>query len=312
MSSVPFAASLARRIAVPGHAPEDVVVDHEGYLLTGVDDGRILRVQPDTGAVQLLGHTGGRPLGLEVCPDGSVLVCDSLKGLLTLNPATGELRTLVREVDGRPLVFCSNVVRASDGTIYFSESTQRYDIHRWRHDMVEGVPTGRLFRRDVHGHVETLLDGLYFANGVALAPDESWLIVAESGGRRLRRVWLKGVRFGQSEIFREELPGYPDNISMSRNGLLWVSVAAPANPALDLALRLPLLVRKLVARLPEAVQPKPERTAWVMAFDAEGQVVHELRWNDADYGMVTGVCEHEGRVYMSSLAEAALLSCALA
>jgi len=33
-------------IPVPGNAPEDVVVDADGNIWTGVDDGRIVRISP--------------------------------------------------------------------------------------------------------------------------------------------------------------------------------------------------------------------------------------------------------------------------
>ena len=36
-----------RRVEVPGVGPEDVVVDAEGRVLTGLVDGRILRITPD-------------------------------------------------------------------------------------------------------------------------------------------------------------------------------------------------------------------------------------------------------------------------
>jgi hypothetical protein len=47
----------------------------------------------------------------------------------------------VHEYAGRPLAFCSNVVAAQDGTIYFSVSSTRYTIHDWRRDIVENLPT---------------------------------------------------------------------------------------------------------------------------------------------------------------------------
>jgi hypothetical protein len=37
-------------IPVNGHGPEDVVVDGEGRIYAGVDDGRILRLSPTAGA----------------------------------------------------------------------------------------------------------------------------------------------------------------------------------------------------------------------------------------------------------------------
>jgi sugar lactone lactonase YvrE len=202
--------STYRLIDLPGQGPEDVVVDGNGFVLTGLNDGRILRVDADTGRAEVLVSTDGRPLGLEVLPDGRILICDSPKGLLLFDPATSELKTLVQEDRGQTLPFCSNVVAAPDGTIYFSVSTMRYTIHGWRKDIVENVPTGRLYRLSAAGHLEKLMDGILFANGVALAPDGSHVVLAETGKCRLHRYWLKGPKAGKSDILCV-LPGYPDN-----------------------------------------------------------------------------------------------------
>jgi hypothetical protein len=58
--------STYRLIDLPGQGPEDVVVDGNGFVLTGLNDGRILRVDADTGRVEVLVSTDGRPL--EQCP----------------------------------------------------------------------------------------------------------------------------------------------------------------------------------------------------------------------------------------------------
>jgi sugar lactone lactonase YvrE len=296
-----------RLISLPGEGPEDVVVDHQGRLIVGVNDGRVLRVDPLNGAVQELVNTGGRPLGLEVLPNGHILICDSPKGLLELDPSNGQIRSLVSEFAGQPLPFCSNVVAAKDGTIYFSMSTERYTIHDWRKDIVENLPTGGLFRRHPNGRVERLLDRLLFANGLALARDESWIVVAETGRYRLHRFWLKGPKAGKSEVFAE-LPGFPDNCSMSADGLVWVAIAAPRNPAVEKVHRMPMLVRKIVARLPPALQPKPQKVAWAMAFDGNANVVHDYCWRNGEYGMCTGVCQRGSTMYLSSLAERSILA----
>src|SRR6266545_3467865 len=78
-----------RLIEVGGTGPEDVVVDHDGWVVTGVADGRLLRIDPRTGLVEPLGSTGGRPLGVELLPDGRLLVCDARRGLLAVAPSTG-------------------------------------------------------------------------------------------------------------------------------------------------------------------------------------------------------------------------------
>ena len=296
-----------RLIPLPGSGPEDVVIDAQSRLVAGVEDGRVLRIEPLTGAVQVLARLEGRPLGLEILPDGMILACVSPGGVVQIDPADGAVTPLITSFEGKPLPFCSNVVAASDGSIFVSTSSARYTFPQWRLDIVEHIPTGVLLRRHPDGRVEKLLDGLQFGNGLVLARDESFVIVAETNAARLLRYWLKGQRAGQHEVFAE-LPGYPDNLSMGADGLIWVALASSRNALLDKIHKLPLLLRKLVARLPEMLQPAPEKIAWAMALDADGHIVHDCCWNDGRYSMVTSVCQHRGTVYLGSMLEPALLA----
>src|SRR6202044_1721140 len=90
-------------VGVPGTAPEDVVSDADGNIWTGVEDGRIVRISPDDGSVQVVADTGGRPLGLAVAHYVRLLICAGHRGLLRYDPATGAIETLVAEVAGRKL-----------------------------------------------------------------------------------------------------------------------------------------------------------------------------------------------------------------
>ncbi len=293
---------VARRLATGGHGPEDVVFDARGRVLAGLEGGRIVALDPATGAREELGTTGGRPLGLEPCPDGTVLVADHDRGLLRVSPG-GAVEVLVDTVDGDRLTFASNVVQGPDGTIWFTTSTSRWDLAHYRGDMLEHSGTGRLVRRDPDGTVTTVLAGLDFANGVVLAPDGSHLLVAETSGYRVLRHWLAGPQAGRTEPFVENLPGFPDNMSLGSDGLLWVAMAAPRNALLDRLLALPGFLRVVVWNLPEAVQPKAAPIAWVMAFDLDGTVVHDRRTADGSYGFVTGVAERDGTLALASLQE---------
>ena len=131
-------------IPLPGEGPEDVVVGSDGLIYTGLLDGRILAVAPRDGAVREVAKTGGRPLGLEATTDGRLLICDSPKGLLELDLKTGALKTLVTHDGAEPLIFCSNVVAAPDGDLFFTISSMRYNFHDWTIDFIENVPTGRV------------------------------------------------------------------------------------------------------------------------------------------------------------------------
>lgn len=295
-----------RVVPVPGRGAEDVVVDDSGMVWTGTEDGSIFRVRPDGNRVDRVAHTGGRPLGLELLPDGRLLVADAHEGLLAVDPAGGGIERLVDTVDGRRMVFCNNAAVASNGDVWFSDSSTRFPIESWKDDIVQHTCTGRLLCRRTDGSVEVHLDGLAFANGVALAPGESWVAVAETGRRTVVRLWLAGERAGQRELLCDDLPGYPDNISLGSDGLVWVTIASPRDPLVEMLQRAPLGLRRAATRLPEAVQPKPKRAARVQAYDAHGALVHDLDADASDYHMVTGVREHDGRVWLGSLVEPAI------
>src|SRR3954469_25950315 len=175
---------------VPGGGAEDVLVDPDGWVYTGTEEGTVFRVHPSGRRIEQVGDTGGRPLGLESLPDGRILVCDAHRGLLALDPATGDLETLLTEVDGERLLFCNNAAVTADGTIWFTDSSRVWPVEEWMSDLIEHTCTGRLFRRTPDGSVTTVLDGLCFANGVALTSEADAVLVAETGTRTIRRVHL--------------------------------------------------------------------------------------------------------------------------
>jgi len=299
-------------VAVPGNAPEDVVVDADGQLWTGVDDGRIVRIPPDGSDPVVVATTDGRPLGLHVARDGRILVCTSPGGLLALDPGNGMLETLVAEVDGRPLKFCSNVTELTDGTIYFTESTSAFTYEHFKGAAFEARPRGSLFRRDPDGTVLTAAPGLYFANGVTPTADGSALVFAETLGRALSKYWLSGPRAGTVTPLRANLPGLPDNLSTGADGRIWCALVSPVNKAADRLATSPPLLRKLLWKLPDRLQPQIKPEVWAVAFDPDsGDVVAGLRTEHPSFGMVTGLVEAGGRLWMGCIGAPAVAHCAI-
>lgn len=77
--------------------------------------------------------------------------------------------------------FANDLVEASDGTVYFSDTSTRFDSDNWFLDHLESRFTGRLLKYDPRaGETSVVLDGLGFANGVALSHDEAFLVICES------------------------------------------------------------------------------------------------------------------------------------
>jgi sugar lactone lactonase YvrE len=284
-------------IAVPGYGAEDVVVAPDGFVYTGTEDGVLHRVDPGDGRVAAVAATGGRPLGIELLAGGRLLVCDARRGLLGVDPSDGA----IEELTGG-MLFCNNAAVAADGTIYFTDSSTVHPIDEWKAEVVEVTRTGRLLRRTPDGTVTTLRDGLAFANGVALADDESFVAVAETATRAVARHWLTG----RDDFLVEDLPGYPDNISRGSDGLIWVTIASPRDPLVERLQRGPKWIRRQVTKIPASLQPAPKRTVRVQAYDNHGRLVHDLSADSTHFHMATGVREHHGRIWLGSLHEPAV------
>jgi sugar lactone lactonase YvrE len=291
-----------RLVDVGGEAPEDVLVDSAGRVYAGLADGRIVRVPADGGPVETVARTSGRPLGLEFLGTDELVVCASDAGLLAVTLADGRVRTLTDRVEGSRLGACNNAAVAGDGTVYFTDSSTRFPIPRWRADLVQRSRTGRLLRRDPSGTVTELLGGLEFSNGVALAADASYVAVAETALCRVHRVWLTGPLAGRSELFVDELPGYPDNISLGSDGLIWIALPSPRTALLTRVQRLPTPARALARRIPERLQPTPDPRVAVVAVDDDGRVVHHLSGEVPGFRLLTGVREAAGTLWFGSLA----------
>lgn len=288
-------------VALPGRGAEDVVLDDAGRVLGGIEDGRIVRLTPATGTVETLADTGGRPLGLELLPDGSLIVCDSFRGLLHVDLDTGTVSTLVADNGGRPMTFCSNAVAARDGSIYFSESSTRVHVSHYTADVLEHSRTGRVSRLRPDGSVQILAEDLRFANGLVLAADESWLAVAETAGYCITRLWLTGERAGTREPIVANLPGFPDNMSRGSDGLIWVALETPRNALLDFMLPRAPILRRIAWSLPDALRPHETRTVWVQAYTDDGRLVHDLQTEHDDFFLATGLVERDGVVWVGSL-----------
>jgi hypothetical protein len=227
-----------------------------------------------------------------------------------MDPGSGTFETLVEEVDGRKLQFCSNVTELADGTIYFTESTSAFTYEHFKGAVLEARPRGSLFRRDPDGTVLTVVPGLYFANGVTPTADGSALVFAETLGRRLSKFWLSGERAGTVTPLAVNLPGHPDNISTGADGLIWVALVSPVNVAADwLAPRTPVL-RKLLWKLPDRLQPQIKPEVWAVAFDPDsGEPVAGLHTEHPSFGMVTGLVEAHGKLWMGSIGFPAVAHC---
>jgi sugar lactone lactonase YvrE len=296
--------ALVERLGVGiGVGPEDVAVDSQGRIYGGVEDGRILRFQPDGSQPEVFADTGGRPLGLHFDAASNLVVADAYKGLLSIAP-DGSITALSTEQGGVAFGLADDVDIAADGTIFFSDATFKFSVTEDVLDLMEHRPNGRLLAYDPRTQTTRLvLDKLYFANGVAVSPDQSFVLVVETVKYRVQRYWLTGSRQGESEVFIDNLPGFPDGVSSNGRDTFWLALVSPRKPDVDAVLLPNPFLRKIIVRLPEALLPAAENYGFVLGLDMEGRVVHNLQDPSASYAQITSVQEHEGMLYLGSLVE---------
>ena len=282
--------------------PEALVLDAQGFLISGLHDGRIIRTAPDSPTLEVLANTGGRPLGLAFHPDGRLIVADGVKGLLALD-ANRQLTPLSSAANGVPFGFTNDVsIDASGRYGYFSDASRRWGYGQDAEAVIEHGGDGRLLRYDFsNGTTEVLLDRLQFANGVTLGPDENYVLVNETGAYRISRYWLKGERAGTHDLFIDNLPGLPDNLSFNGQDRFWVALYSPRNPLLDSFAGYPTLRKVMVRAL--MVVPKPiERNAFVLGLDTEGKVIANLQdGSPGNYSPITTAREYGDWLYLGSL-----------
>ncbi|EFV12790.1 SMP-30/gluconolactonase/LRE family protein [Segniliparus rugosus] len=299
-----------RLAPLPGKGPEDVAIGPDGTVYTGLADGRIVALPPDQPSAPprvVARIEGDRPYGVEMHGDGELVVCAASAGALVVDIRTGSVAPLASSFAGRPFLTCNNSAVASDGTVYFSESSQVHTIARYLVDLVQSTRTGRLFRKPPGGAVELLCEGIDFANGVALAPDERSVFVAETATGRVRRVWLEGPDQGKDEVFADGLPGYPDNLASAPDGGVWVAVPSKRDPLLEALRSAPKPVQAIIRAVPpKAGELLARGETAAVKLAADGKVVREVRVKERGFQTLTGMREHEGELWCGSLYSPAL------
>jgi sugar lactone lactonase YvrE len=301
--------------------PEDLAISADGASLyaSSFGDGRVVRIDLNAAGdhrVQEHARTGGSPVDLLLRSDGSLLLCDWSCGLLEIAP-DGEVKTLLElgtPIDGRPFVRPDGVSQSADGTIYISEGSARPGIWNGVFEALEAGLYGRVVALDPGtGKARTVLDGLSFANGNAIEPAGSYLLVADQYRYRIARLWIAGPQAGRCDTFAANLPGLPHNIHYDSDGLLWVGLYQGRSSTLDRISPRPRL-KSLLAKLPASAIAGPERVkeghpgrGAVIALDAHGHPVHYLAGPPARIDTISGVVRHGNDLYIGTLTGDAIL-----
>jgi sugar lactone lactonase YvrE len=156
-----------------------------------------------------------------------------------------------------------------------------------------------------------VMSGLCFPNGLALSADASKLFIAETGVYRIWKVDVAAQALDagalsrnplsqQATVILADLPGFPDNLTRSEDGRLWVGLSKPRSAVIDDMSSHPRL-RAMSLRLPRALLPVPKAYGHVIAFDEDGRVIADLQDPSGRIPETSGATLHDGRLYVHSL-----------
>lgn len=285
--------------------PEDIAYDGDARVIyTSCDDGWIKRVTLPTKSaadakVESWVHVGGRPLGLAFTPDKELIVAESNKGLMKVN-RDKEIELLTNEADGLMFRLTDGVDVAENGMIYFTDASYKYNLQHHMFDILEGRPYGRLLSFDpLTRKTQVLLRDLYFANGVAVSPQQDSVVFCETSLRRCRKYYIEGDKKGSVEDFVDRLPGYPDNIRYDGEGKFWIALVTGKTFAWDSIMRYPS-IRKTTAILAKHMPvPHMQREAGPVAVNLDGEMIS--RYSDSGMAFITVGVKIEEYLYYGSL-----------
>lgn len=289
------------------YGAEDIVFDKAGNLYCGVhvgeqdfSDGKILKISP-SGVIEIFYDAGSWVAGLHFDGDSNLIALSHREGLISISPEK-EVKVLAQtDENGRPFLIPNGLEIATDGSIYFSNSSHEsaYNIKYGRKLILELKPNGGLHRYNPKsGTVTTLIDGTYFGNGVVLSQNEDYLLITETTQYRILRYWLKGEKTGETEVWIDNLPGFPNGISRREDGSYWLGFTTKRNDALDNIHPKPGM-KRFVYALPGFMQPKQEKYGMVLNISDDGAILSTLFDTSGEVVPEAGaVKEHGGHLFL--------------
>lgn len=317
--------------------PETIIFDNDGVMYTLTEQAKLVSItdftpkdiHSVTAKVTEVADLGiGRPIGGKFDSGSCLYFADVLKGLCRIcldkkpKPVVEIIASRFKLEDGST----SDVTYADDvdigprtGHVYFSDATDikvdrdlasgLWDImYPSKLEAIRGKKSGRILRyKPENGEVDVLAsDVALFANGVAIDAEESFVVFTSTFEGKLMKYHLTGEKEGQLETILTDFPAFLDGIDCSFDSpLCFVAMPVPATADLKALFTMPpplsRLIRSILMVIPRTWMPAGKHYGGV-AVVTEGSI--QRIYQDptgSDISVITGVTEHNGKVYLGSL-----------
>jgi len=257
--------------------------------------------------------------------------------------ATGDIALEGHGFDGHrvrvaPDVACITDMAASGTDLYVTNGSATGSSEDWQLDLLQKNSSGSIWRIDLKsGRSRQIAGGLAYPAGIAV--DGAGLVYAEAWKHRLVRIAASnGVK---AQVLYADLPGYPGRIAPADDGF-WLAVFAPRSQLVEFVLRETAYRNRMIAEVPRSFWIAPKLRSGCCFYEPlQGGGVKHLgllkpwsptmsaglcvkldgafqprlslhsRADGATHG-VTGIAEHQGRVFAAARGDGVVVSLALA
>lgn len=289
------------------YGPEDISIDKRGNLYCGAHvsrndftDGRVLKIDT-SGQVTVFCNTEAWVTGLHFDKNENLIACDQKRGLISVDKK-GNITILAREDEnGNKFLIPNDVDIASDGMIYFSNTSSKVSFSRKnaRKILLEAKSDGGLYSYNPKTkEVKTIVDSSFFGNGVAVSQNDDFVLMVDLAKYRVVRHWLKGENKGKTEIFLKNLPGLPNGISRRKDGSFWLGFTTRRDDLLD-HIQPKTGLKKLIYGIPLWLQPKQEPFGMIMHISENGEILKTYYDTTGKFvSEASSIEEHQGYLYI--------------
>ncbi|KAG6741334.1 hypothetical protein POTOM_054567 [Populus tomentosa] len=281
--------------------PESLEFDSLGRgPYAGLADGRVVR---------WMGQDVGWETFALVTTNWSEKLCARGVDSTTSNfgPEGGLATPLATHLGGDPILFANDLDIHKNGSIFFTDTSKRYDRVDHFFILLEGESTGRLLRYDPPTKTtHVVLDGLAFPNGVQLSGDQTFIVFTETTNCRLMKYWLEGPETGRVELVAN-LPGFPDNVRLNDRGQFWVAIDCCRTAAQEVLTRNPWMKSvyfRLTIQMRYLARMMGMKMYTVVSlFNENGEILEVLEDPKGEVmKLVSEVREVEGKLWIGTVA----------
>jgi gluconolactonase len=192
--------------------------DRAGNLyVTDIPNGRVFRISPD-GAWTQIAEYDGWPNGLKIHKDGRIFITDYKRGVMLLDPDSGAVTPFLETVRSESFKGVNDLFFAANGDLFFTDQGQT-----GLHD-----PTGRVYRLGADGRLSCLIGTVPSPNGIVVAPDMGFALVAVTRANQIWRLPLHADgSVTKASVFchLHGGPSGPDGLALDAEGCLLVAHA---------------------------------------------------------------------------------------